>query len=78
MLENLTDHVGENSSADFAANNVLGNLVTIEETAKFLRVSRQMVYKLVCQKTLPAYHIGRRVLVNLSDVHAYLAANRVA
>jgi excisionase family DNA binding protein len=38
-------------------------LLTVNEAAAILRVSRAFVYELVARGDLPALHLGRRILI---------------
>lgn len=48
-------------------------LLDVNETAEMLRISGRYVRELLKRETLPAVHIGRRVLVRRSDVERFIA-----
>jgi excisionase family DNA binding protein len=51
--------------------------LNVVETGRRMGVSRFTVRALIRQKKLPAYRIGRRVVVDAEDVAHFLAANRI-
>jgi excisionase family DNA binding protein len=46
-------------------------LLTAEEIAKILRISRAKVYRLISQRMIAAVHIGRAVRVIPADLRDY-------
>ena len=44
--------------------------LTVEEVAKYLRVSRQTVYALVRANKIPHFKVGNKVRVKRSDLEA--------
>lgn len=44
--------------------------LTVEEVAKFLRVSRQTVYSLIRAGKIPHFKIGNKVRVKRTDLEA--------
>ena len=50
-------------------------LLTLEETAKYLHVSRSTLWRLM--KEIPYIKLGRRVLFKMSDIEKYLESKRV-
>ena len=53
------------------------SLLTIEEVAEFLRVSKTSVYRLVERRELPFHRVGRTLRFTRKDLETYLAAGRV-
>jgi len=51
------------------------NLMTGEEIAKILHVSRAYAYQLMRQKLIPTVKIGRSVRVRPEDLERFIAAN---
>ena len=51
--------------------------VSVQEAAPILGVSVFMVRALIRQRRLPYYKIGRRVVLDVADLEAYLLAHRV-
>jgi len=49
----------------------------VQEAAPILGVSVFMVRALIRQRRLPYYKIGRRVVLDVADLEAYLLAHRV-
>jgi len=47
--------------------------MTIQEVAKYLKISLHTVYKLVEQGRMPATKLGRQLRFRKSDVYAWLA-----
>lgn len=46
----------------------------IEETARFLRCGRSLVYELIGEKKLDALKIGRKTLITYQSIQALVAA----
>ena len=51
--------------------------VSVQDAAPILGVSVFMVRALIRQRRLPYYKIGRRVVLDVADLEAYLLAHRV-
>jgi excisionase family DNA binding protein len=51
-------------------------LLSIEEVARRLRVSRRTVERLIASGQVRTVAIGRRRLIEAKEVDAYVAANR--
>lgn len=51
----------------------LPEILTVPDIAKRLKISRQMVYKLVKDGQLRCYHIGTAIRVTRDQFLAYLA-----
>ena len=47
-------------------------VLTIEDLARELRISRALAYRLIQQREIPSYRIGRCVRVKDRDVARYL------
>jgi excisionase family DNA binding protein len=47
-------------------------MMTIEETARLLRITRQTLYERTKKKEIPAYKVGRRVLYKREDIEKFL------
>ena len=52
-------------------------LLTIDEVAEFLRISKTSVYRLVERRDLPFCRVGRTLRFRREDLEAYLRACRV-
>lgn len=52
-------------------------LLTIDEVAAVLRVSKTSVYRLVDRRKLPFCRVGRGLRFRREDLEAYLQATRV-
>lgn len=50
-------------------------LLTIEETARSLRLSRAKVYALIRSASLPVVREGRSVRVSVDTLHAWIKAH---
>jgi len=48
-------------------------LLTVSETARLLRISRNTCYELVAQRRLPHVRLGRRVLVPRFGLEQWIA-----
>lgn len=51
------------------------SILTVEEVAEFLKISRSMTYTLVRQGVIPSIHVGRCVRVPESLMFEYLQRN---
>jgi excisionase family DNA binding protein len=49
-------------------------LLTIEETAKILRISKSRCYDLVRRGLVPSMHVGKQIRVPLVRLEEYIAA----
>ncbi|HEY7399516.1 MAG TPA: helix-turn-helix domain-containing protein [Actinomycetota bacterium] len=47
-------------------------LLTVNEVADLLRVSRMTVYRLIKQGDMPSFRVGRGYRLREEDVHSYL------
>lgn len=52
--------------------------LTLEETAKLLRISMATMYRIISGRHLPFYKIGKSVRIDPKDVSEYLKQNRTA
>jgi excisionase family DNA binding protein len=57
------------------ANTQFTNLLTGEEIAKILHVSRAYAYQLMRQRMIPTVKIGRSVRVRQEDLERFISAN---
>ncbi len=53
------------------------SLLTLEEVAGMLRVSKTTVYRLVERREIPCWRVGRSLRFAHEDLTAYLRARRV-
>ena len=53
-----------------------GDLLTVEEIARLLRLTISGVMRLKDRDKLPAYHVGARWLFNRHEIGMWLAARR--
>lgn len=51
--------------------------LTVLETAEYLNTSERFVRRLIAERRIAFHHVGRHVRFALSDVEAWLAAQRV-
>ena len=51
--------------------------LTVAETAKYLNTSERFVRRLIAERRVAFHHVGRHVRFALSDLEAWLAAERV-
>jgi excisionase family DNA binding protein len=58
----------------------LPRLLTVKETAEYLRLHYNTVYKLIYSKKLPAIEViaGRKYMIEATEINKYLEANRTA
>jgi excisionase family DNA binding protein len=53
-----------------------GDFLTVEETARLLRLTVGGVLRLKARENLPAYRVGSRLLFNRHELGLWLAARR--
>lgn len=71
LIDNLIMAIGRHDSG------ATSPLLTIEEVAAFLHVSKTSVYRLVERRELTFCRVGRSLRFNRADLEIYLAARRV-
>lgn len=49
--------------------------LTVEETMKYLGISRSTIYELVNSKGFPSFRIGKKILVNVDALEEWIKAN---
>ncbi len=54
-----------------------GRLLSIDDVAGLLNVSRKTVYRLISRGELPAMRVGERLRFRPSEIHEYLERRRV-
>lgn len=47
--------------------------LTVEEVAKYISVSTDMIYKMVREKAVPHFRIGRRILFRRSAIDEWIS-----
>jgi len=52
-------------------------LMTTDELAELLRMSKTSIYRFIEKRTIPFYKIGWKILFDQKDVDAYIAKNRI-
>jgi excisionase family DNA binding protein len=53
-------------------------ILTVEEAAAILRLSRNAAYEAIARKEIPSIRIGRRILVPMASFERMLAGDKVA
>lgn len=53
------------------------NLITPEELASILRMSKPSVYRLIEQRKIPFYKISGSLRFKLSDIEKYINSSRI-
>lgn len=53
----------------------LDDILTVDETAAFLRVGRSLIYDAIRTKAIPAVGIGKRILVPKSGLKQFVDAH---
>jgi excisionase family DNA binding protein len=51
----------------------LPDILTVEETARFLRISRGLAFAAVRQGDIPSVRVGRRILIPKTQLLAWIA-----
>ena len=57
--------------------NTLPNMFTPDDLARYFRISKTGVYRLVEKRQIPFYRVGGSLRFAKSDVLAYLGGNRI-
>ena len=57
--------------------NTISNLLTPDELAGLLSISKVSVYRLVEKRTIPFYRVNGSLRFDKNDVMAYLKENRI-
>ena len=57
--------------------NTISNLLTPDELAALLRISKVSVYRLVEKRSMPFYRVNGSLRFDKNDVMAYLKENRI-
>lgn len=55
---------------------VLPEFLTLEEVAKVLRVAKSTMYRIVSQRQIPFFKIGRHIRFDPKDILEYLKKSR--
>ena len=71
LIDNLTMVVERHDPGS------LPSLLTLQEVAAFLHLSKTSVYRLVERRELPFCRVGRNLRFTREDLEAYLEARRV-
>lgn len=50
----------------------MGKVLTVSEASEVLRVSPDTIRRWIREQRIPAYKAGKRVLLNETDVHAFI------
>jgi len=53
------------------------DIITVRETAEYLRISQTYVRDLIRIKGLPHFRLGRRILVDKADLENWLEGQKV-
>ena len=59
---------------------ILNDILTLKETAQYLRVTKQTVYNMIKKGRIKAHKVGREWKFFMSDIMAYLeltSSNRI-
>ncbi len=56
---------------------MVDSYLTVAETAEYLNTSERFVRRLIAERRIAFHHVGRHVRIALSDVQAWLVAQRV-
>ena len=57
--------------------NTLPNMLTPDDLAVFLRISKTGVYRMVEKRQIPFYRVGKSLRFAKNDVLSYLSGNRI-
>ncbi|MCZ2109417.1 MAG: helix-turn-helix domain-containing protein [Dehalococcoidia bacterium] len=65
----MTDALNNHQFTDLAA-----DLLTVPETARILRISRNLAYELVARNEIPAIRLGRVIRVSRYSLNEWIAS----
>ena len=49
--------------------------MNVKEAAKYLRVSKETVYRMIDRKTIPAYRLGKLWLFHRDELEQFIVSN---
>lgn len=58
-------------------NQSIGNYITVDELAKMLPFKKSNLYKLVSNKQIPFYRVGKLILFSALEIHEWMLSKRV-
>ena len=64
---------GSAEPVDASAEAALGDILTLDEVATYLRIPKKTVYKIVRSGALPAFKAGKHWRVRRTDLGAWIA-----
>lgn len=63
---------------DTQENSLMGEFLTVSETATYLRLSRAQLYRLINRKQIPHVRIGdKRIVINRDQLQKWLLDNTI-
>lgn len=54
----------------------MGRWLRPEEAAEYLRVARSTIYKLMGERSIPSYKVGKATLLKSTDLDSYVEQNK--
>jgi excisionase family DNA binding protein len=54
----------------------ISEFITTDEASQLLRIKRQTLYKWICERKIPSYHIGGRTLFCKQELTHWLESKR--
>lgn len=49
--------------------------MSVKETAKYLRVSKETIYRMIERKTIPCYRLGKLWLFHRDELEQFIVSN---
>ena len=67
-----------NAKTDFVELEMKEKLLTIDELAKYLQLSRRTIFRMLKRGELPAFKVGKHVRFRWDEVDKWLHQNRMS
>ena len=75
MQRSIADEKKRRAAAESAAS---GTLMTLQEVADYLRVTRSTIHRILKRNQIPAFRIGRHWRFNLEEINNWCASRALS
>jgi len=76
-IERLLVDIQRNRNSEIKGAIFTNEILTVEQAAKFLNISRMTVYKHTSDRNLPHYKTGKRLYFKRGELEEWLTKNRI-